>query len=65
MASGPLADRLRRDLERVNKRLEEDPHDPRVLDVAAHEYRLIAAMALDEVDRLQETIYVYYTNDRT
>lgn len=65
MASDQLVDKLRRDFKRVGQKIEENPHDPRVLDVAMHEYRLIAAMAIDEIDRLQTTIYTYYANDRT
>ncbi len=64
MASDPLVAKLHDDFERLNKRVRENPHDPRILDVAVHEYRLIAGMALTELERLQNTIYTYY-NDRT
>jgi hypothetical protein len=64
MDSVPPVSRLREDLERANKRLRESEHDPRSLDVLVHEYRLLASMALEEAERLQNTIYEYYNKSR-
>lgn len=61
MDSDQLVSKLRDDLERANERLRENQHDPRSLDVLVHEYRLLASMALEEAERLQNTIYEYYS----
>lgn len=67
MDSVPPGDKLRREFDRVSARLRTNKHDPRALDSLVHEYRLLAEMAIEEVERLQNTIYTYYTktnNDR-
>jgi hypothetical protein len=61
MDSDPLVSRLRGDLEQANLRLRENRHDPRTLDVLVQEYRLLATMAIEEAERLQGTIYEYYS----
>jgi uncharacterized protein YcgL (UPF0745 family) len=60
MDSDPLVAKLRDEFDRVGEMLEKDPHDPRLLTVAMHEYRLLAEAAIAEVERLQGTIYQFY-----
>ncbi len=61
----PLVSRLRADLDQANHRLRENRHDPRALDALVQEYRLLATMALEEAERLQGTIYQYYSQKNT
>lgn len=68
MDSVPPVDKLRREFDRISAHLETNRHDPRALDALMHEYRLLAEMAISEAERLQGTIYAYYSktnNDRT
>jgi hypothetical protein len=63
---------LKEKFDEVNDLVNENPHDPRVLDLAVKDYRALLAVSLgtleianDEINRLQKTIYSYYLkNDR-
>jgi hypothetical protein len=61
MDSDLLVARLRDDFIKADERLAENRHDPRVLDALLRDYRLLANMAITEAERLQETIYEYYS----
>lgn len=65
MDSARPVDDLKRQLRMLNERVEDGMHDPRVLDVAVQEYRVLTKLAIAEIERLQQTIYMYYSNDRT
>jgi hypothetical protein len=61
----PLVARLRDDFVKADERLAENRHDPRALDALLRDYRLLANMAITEAERLQGTIYQYYSQKNT